>query len=388
MISLFGSIIGVVIGIGLCFLQQRFGFISLGQNAGTFIVDAYPVEVEWTDIVIVLVTALSIGFIAVLYPVHFIGRKRLFKGSVLLLFIPFLMIGCGGGQKKKTVGEQKSEIAVTIDPLCYFGEHIAGDEYTFFSVVPAGRGPETYDPSLREMLRVEKSKAFFYFNLLGLEQVLIKSVQQNKADARLFNIAERMDFCDFEDGETHDHHEHEEHDTSFGETHGHHHHEGRDPHIWTSFTGAKVISENICKALQSLNREKSDYYQSNYLRLRNKLEQLEEELHSQLDSLSCRSFVIFHPALTYFAEEFGLVQYSMEEDGKDPSPASLKKLIEGAKASQVKVVFVQLEFDRSLAEQIAKEIGARIVTINPLDKQWDVQMRRIAKALVTKGEVD
>jgi len=379
MISLLGSVIGVVIGIGLCFLQQHFGFISLGEAAGTFIVDAYPVEVEWTDVFIVLPTVISIGFIAVLYPVHYLGKKRLYKELAICLSIPLLMMGCSGGHKKESAGGKKKEIAVTIEPLSYFARKIAGDDYTFFSVVPVGRSPETYDPSFREMLRVGNSEAFFYINLLGLEQVLVKSVQNNQAGARLFNLSEGMDF-EMEgngfDGEMHDHHGHDHH----------HGHEGHDPHIWTSFTGAKVMSENILKALSILNVEKAGFFLTNYRRLTDELEQLERELHQQLDTLSCRGFVIYHPALTYFAKEFDLIQYSMEEDGKDPSPASLKKLIEEARAAQVKVVFVQMEFDRSYAEQIAREIGARIVTINPLDKQWDEQMRRIARALTTDGE--
>jgi zinc transport system substrate-binding protein len=340
----------------------------------------------------------------------------------------FLMIGmsCGGPKKdnaqtKGSTGGDKAEIAVTIEPLCYFARHIAGDDYSFFSVVPVGRSPETYDPSFRERLRVEKSKAYFHINKLGLEQVLIKSVQTNNAGTLIFDLSENLalnqlrmtndkdqlritnyelrEHDDDHDGDHDDDHD-GDHDDDEDENptdlvaftrqhdHDHHHHGGQDPHIWTSFTGAQVMSANICQALSSINPSRSDYYQSNYQSLADELSQLEKELHEQLDTLSCRGFAIFHPALTYFAKEFDLIQYSMEEDGKDPSPASLKKLIEEARASQVKVVFVQLEFDRSYAEQIAATIGARIVMINPLDHQWDVQMRRIAKALITNGEVD
>ena len=395
MISLLGSIIGVVIGIGLCLLQQHFGFIALGDTQGTFVVDAYPVEVEWTDVIVILLTVISIGFLAVLYPVHYLGKKRLYKGLAVCLLIPVVMMGCSGGGNKKDNAGEKPEIAVTIEPLSYFAQKIAGDDYTFFSVVPMGRGPETYDPSFREMLRVGKSKAFFYINLLGLEQVIIKSVRNNQTGTLLFNLSEGM-ALEIEEGgkigETGETGEGREiggaHSHASHEGHSHHSHAGLDPHIWTSFTGAKVMSGNIYKALSSLQHEKSDYYQSNYQRLISELEQLEKELHRQLDTLSCRGFVIYHPALTYFAKEFGLIQYSMEEDGKDPSPATLKKLIEEARLAQVKVVFVQMEFDRSYAEQIAKEIGARIVTINPLDKQWDKQMKNIAQALITSGEID
>ena len=402
MISLLGAVIGVIVGIGLCFLQQQFGLIKLGEMAGTFIVDAYPVKVDWPDVFIVLLTVFFVGFIAVLYPVYYFGKKRLHKELIGCLLCITLLTSCGGGSGQKTGGETQ-EIAVSIEPLCFFGEKIAGDDYTFFSVVPSGRGPETYDPSLREMLRVGKSKAFLYINQLGFEQVLINAIQKNQTGTHLFDLSVSFDFgeagkpdmhhqdnhldeAENPDAHHHDNHSGEEQDALHAHHHGHH--GGHDPHIWTSFAGAKVISENTYKALSALTPAKSDFYQANYRRLTAELEQLERDLHAQLDTLSCRGFVIFHPALTYFAKEFRLNQYSMEEDGKDPSPATLKKLIEKARAEQVKVVFVQLEFDRKHAEQVAAEIDARIVMINPLDHQWDEQMKRIAKALTTNGKVD
>lgn len=398
MISVLGAVIGVIIGIAFCVLQQQFGFIKLGETTGAFIVDAYPVEVILTDVSIVLVTVITIGLVAVLYPVHYLGKKRLIHSLTCCLLLSVLMISCGR-QKKDTIDGQKNiqrawdkkEIAVTIEPLSYFAEKIAGDDYTFFSVVPVGRSPETYDPSIRERLRVEKSAAYFHLNRLGLEQVLVKAVQANKARTPLFDISEHFDeapeaeHAGSHTGQAGGHTENAGSHAAHADNHAGHA-GGHDPHIWTTIKGAKVISENIFQALLSLNKTKAGLYLSNYRQLTDELAQLEQELHNQLDTLSCRSFVIFHPALTYFAEEFGLIQYSMEEDGKDPSAASLKKMIEEARTAQVKVVFVQLEFNRSYAEQIASEIGARIVTINPLDHQWDKQMRRIAKALISDGE--
>jgi len=373
MISLLGAVIGVAVGVALCLVQKYFGLISLGETAGMFIVDAYPVIVEGMDVLIVLITVITIGFIAVLYPVHYIGKKWLNKGVVIcFLLLSISLAGCGGGQKKGTADGQKKEIAVTIEPLCYFAQKIAGEDYAFFSVLPVGRSPETYDPSLREMVRVGQSEAFFYMNQMPFERMLLKSIQENKSGAQLFDLSEGIDSLPHEPaGVRHD------------ESHGAH-----DPHIWTSFIGVKMIAENVYKALSTLNKEKTTAYQSNYLRLKNELEQLETALHEQLDTLSCRGFVIYHPALTDFAKEFGLVQFSIEEDGKEPSPATLKRLIEEARSAKVKVVFVQMEFDRTHAEQVAAAIGARTVTVNPLDRQWDEQMKRIAKALITNWEMD
>lgn len=75
MISGFGALIGIMIGLVLCLLQQSFGLIKLGQTAGAFIIDAYPVRVIFTDILVAFVTVAAIGFIAAWYPVHYLGKK-------------------------------------------------------------------------------------------------------------------------------------------------------------------------------------------------------------------------------------------------------------------------------------------------------------------------
>lgn len=79
MISGFGALIGILIGLILCVLQQELGLIKLGQAAGSFIIDAYPVRVELRDVLTVLVTVLTIGFLAAWYPVHYLGKKWLNK---------------------------------------------------------------------------------------------------------------------------------------------------------------------------------------------------------------------------------------------------------------------------------------------------------------------
>jgi len=77
MISGFGALIGIMIGIALCLLQQELGLIKLGQTAGAFIIDAYPVKLEMGDLLIVFFTVSIIGFLAALYPVQYLGRKFL-----------------------------------------------------------------------------------------------------------------------------------------------------------------------------------------------------------------------------------------------------------------------------------------------------------------------
>lgn len=77
LISLLGAVIGIVLGLTLCFIQQRFGVISLGGGGGTFVVDAYPVSVHAWDIVLVFVTVLAVGFLSVWYPVRYLSKRLL-----------------------------------------------------------------------------------------------------------------------------------------------------------------------------------------------------------------------------------------------------------------------------------------------------------------------
>lgn len=79
LISFLGALVGVVLGLTLCFIQQEFGIITLGggSSAGAFVVDAYPVSVHWVDVLLILITVLVVGFLSVLYPVRYLSHRLL-----------------------------------------------------------------------------------------------------------------------------------------------------------------------------------------------------------------------------------------------------------------------------------------------------------------------
>lgn len=75
LISLVGAVIGIAIGLLLCWIQKEFGVIRFGQSAGSYIIDAYPVNVHIIDVVIVFVTVIIVGFASVWYPVRYLSKK-------------------------------------------------------------------------------------------------------------------------------------------------------------------------------------------------------------------------------------------------------------------------------------------------------------------------
>lgn len=77
MIAVIGAVIGIGLGLLLCFLQQQYGFVRLGDSEGSFIVDAYPVSVHYSDVAIIFVTVIAVGWLAVWYPVRALSKRLL-----------------------------------------------------------------------------------------------------------------------------------------------------------------------------------------------------------------------------------------------------------------------------------------------------------------------
>ena len=77
MIAVIGAVIGIGLGLLLCWLQQQYGFVRLGDSEGSFIVDAYPVSVHYTDVAIIFVTVIAVGWLAVWYPVRALSKRLL-----------------------------------------------------------------------------------------------------------------------------------------------------------------------------------------------------------------------------------------------------------------------------------------------------------------------
>lgn len=298
--------------------------------------------------------------------------KRIHCWIYLLLAI----VGLSACQGKKEGGTRT--ISVTIEPQRYFAEKIAGDLFQINCVTPAGQSPETYDPTPQQMVQISQSQAYFRIGEIGFEQAWMKNLQSQNPDMAVFDLSEGMELIKNEEEA------HEE-----GEAHPHHHHGSVDPHIWTSISGARVIAQNTYQAFIKLDPENQEIYQAGYQRLIEEIDSTEAEMKQLLQPLAGTAFIIYHPALTYFAREFGLKQLCIELDGKEPSPAQLKQLLETAIQSGAKVVFVQQEFDQKNAELIAKETGCRLVTINPLSYNWHDEMIRLATILAGKdGQAD
>ena len=85
--------------------------------------------------------------------------------------------------------------------------------------------------------------------------------------------------------------------------------------------------------------------------------------------------------MNYLARDYGLTQYSMEAGGKEPAASHFKELVDLSKGENINTVFIQKEYDKENAETLAREIGARIVVIDPMSGDWLNEMKRIVAEL-------
>ena len=280
--------------------------------------------------------------------------------TYLFLLIALLLTACGGSQQ----AGQKPVITVSIEPLRYFAEAIAGDRYQVVSMVPEGSSPETYDPTPRQMIDLSRSRAFLLAGYLGYELAWADKLQQNAKNVPFFNLSEGIELIREE---------------------GHAHAGGIEPHTWTSIANAEIIADNISRVMCRLDPEHAEEYKANAAGLKAKITNLDKEIRAYLPDAP-KAFLIYHPALSYFAREYGLTQISIEEGGKEPSPAQLESLITRCREMHVGVIFVQKEFDTRNAEVIARELHVPTVTINPLSYQWEREMRAVARVLSNPNE--
>lgn len=264
---------------------------------------------------------------------------------LLVLFFAFLLLtGCNSSN-----APADHRVAVTIEPLRFFAEQIGGPDWQVVTIVEQGFSPEEYSPTPQQVAEVKDCQCLFKVGQLGFETTWL---------TRMVNDTSLI--CN----------------TSAGiSTHNF------DPHTWTSPNNAKIICRNIAKTFIDLDPHHAHTYRTRLLRLEDLIDSVDTEIRTILDSLSSRTFVIAHPALTEFANEYGLRQIAIEQNGKEPTPQTLHSLINQAKAEGAKVVFVQKEFADNSAQVIAQQIGAKIVVINPLDYDWVNQILLIAKSL-------
>ncbi len=247
---------------------------------------------------------------------------------LLNFFILFSFLSC----EKET--KNKNLIYTSMHPIKFIIDNIKDDEIEVKTIMKMGSDPHTYEISPKDISLLLSSYAYFKVGLPFEENIVDKIKKQNKD----FNIIEVYKIEDEE-----------------------------DPHIWLSPDILKIISENILTNLIRLYPEKKDAFEKNYKIFINKLNEIDNAVKFNIEKSNIKSFLIVHPALTYFARYYGLNQISIEEEGKIPTGKELIELSEKIKEENITFIFMQPEFPATQIAQFIKDNKLNEVNINFLD---------------------
>lgn len=272
----------------------------------------------------------------------------------------FVVASCGSRQ-----AADKPILAVSIEPQRQILEKIAGPDFEVTTLLGRGADPETFDPSTAQRLAVDEAEIYFSTGVLPFESKIQESLDRES------------EFVDTSKGMT----------LLYG-THGHAHGHAQadsasaaDPHYWSSVTGATAIARNMAEALKKHYPERSADINLRLESFYMDMAELNRRIVISLQSAQNPVFAVWHPSLSYFARDYGLEQLSLGEEGKELSAKDMAEAIDHAKADNVKVFFFQPGIDSRQAEVLNESIGSRLVSINPLDYNWQGQLLTIANEI-------
>lgn len=280
---------------------------------------------------------------------------RILRTALLLFLLTGLAAGCSRQQP-----EGRPLITVSIEPLRYVTEQLAGDIYDVTTLTPAGASPETYQPTPQQIAALSRSRAFIRMGTLGFERTQLEKFTANIPHLVYVNASKGIPSL-----------------TADGMPGS----DSADPHTWTSPRDMKHIARNICEALCALDTAHTRTLSGRLKVFNRRMDSLDTALRQRLKQAPSRTFLIYHPALGYFARSFGLRQLSVEQDGKEASPRRVAQLIRLCRRDSVRVVFIQKEYSGQTARRIAETVGARAVVINPLSYQWENELEHIVEEL-------
>ncbi len=248
---------------------------------------------------------------------------------------------------------------VSILPQAEFVKQVGGPHVEVDVLVGPGQSPATYEPTPKQMARLSQADVLFRIGT-PFEKGFIEKVAKTHEHLEIVDTRKGVPLRYF--------------DRTKGAA-------APDPHIWLDPHLVRIQAATICEALIDLAPEHRPTFERNLAAYQEALDRVDREIAQTLAPLKGSSFYVFHPAFGYFGDRYGLEQVAVEIAGKEPTPKQLAALIRRAQAEKVRVIFVQPQYSKKLAETIAEEIGGAVVPINPLPENYLANLEDIAEAL-------
>lgn len=271
---------------------------------------------------------------------------------ILTLALSLLLLcSCGGNTKR----DKQSHIFTSIAPLAYIVEQIVDTTAQVGIIVPQTTSPETYEPTTLQIKQLTDAELYFHTGLIDFEVEVSRSVGGLSKSLTMVDLSQGVDVvagsCS-----------HGAHDSAEEADHGH----GIDPHTWLSPVLMRDFAQRITQSLIDKYPENEEIYRANSVKLLAKIDTLDSYIRSK----NIEKFVIAHPSLTYYARDYGAEQIAIEVEGKDPSLAQMKEIVDRLKAEKITKIIYNSQLSPATAQAISEQTGAQIIDFDPLAHNW------------------
>ena len=266
-----------------------------------------------------------------------------------------LIVGC----TTKSDSDKKT-IFVTITPMQSIIEEITAGDFDIEVIVPKGASPETFEPTPKQVTSFSDAEFIFSTGLIDFEQNLVKRIG---GDAEVVNLSKDIVLV------------------AGSCSHGNHQHKhGVDPHIWTSPRALRTMVTNAHDAIMAHYPDSVKYTEATG-RLLERINKLDNYCATRIKAEGVEAMMIYHPAYTYYARDYGIEQIAIEHDGKEPSLRQTTALIEKAKEHGVKAILRQPQYSEDKVRAIANDAGAEIITTDPLAEDILSEIERVTEII-------
>jgi zinc transport system substrate-binding protein len=350
------------------------------------------------------------------------------RNTIWLVMLALAITSCGG---RSGAGSGERVITVTIPPVAWFVEGIAGDDFTVNVLLPPGADHHIWEPLPAQINSLSGSEALIINGKLGFEEAWMDRFTQVNPRMKILDLSRNIrligagetvageeypspgaDAMDKGDHAGHAHeagtseegdhagHAHEagtseegdhagddhedmspEAEHHPGESHEGHLHGGPDPHYWMSPAAAMTMARDIMNFLVEMNPVSYEKYEANLAAMIKKIAEVDSVVRAAVATAPNKTIMIYHPALAYMGRDYGFEQVSFEDEGKSPSPARMKELIDLARNKKIKTIFIQAEYDLRNAQSLSAETGAELIVIDPMNRNWPEAVLTVAGAL-------
>lgn len=284
--------------------------------------------------------------------VLFIAGLAIVSGIVILLF--------SFAVKDKPEDGGKLTVTASFYPLAHFAQKAAGQDIEVYMITPAGAESHDFEPTPRDIRKVRGSDLFIY-NGAGLDPWAERVAPTLKqAGVRTIEMTSHFSLMSVEKYEHGDE----------NEENGHAHADGAfDPHIWLDPLMAAEQVALIGEALTAADPAGTASYQSRSSQYAGELKQLHEEFSKGLSNCGTRELIVAHDAFSYLAKRYNLniIPVTGVFSGEEPSPKRMAEVARLAREKSIRYIFFEPLSSPKIAETIARETGAEVLELNPLE---------------------